>query len=53
MNCCPPVKTWIVTFETGHKMEILAPTRYLALLNVRCEADYRPIKSIGLKRKKI
>lgn len=48
----PTVKTWIVTLENGERVEILAPTRRLALLNFRFEIGYAPIKTIGLKRSK-
>lgn len=46
----PPVKTWLVIFGDGSRCEVLAPTRRLALLNVRFSPDWRPIKSLTVKR---
>lgn len=52
INMIPKVKTWIVTTDNGTKVEILAPTRRLALLNFRFEVSLAAeIKTIGLKRK--
>jgi len=45
----PSVKEWIVTLESGAKLRVLAPTRTLALLNLRAET-FAPVKSIGLAR---
>jgi len=50
----PQVKTWIVTVKsTGNKIEVLAPTRFLARLNF--QFDYVQYWgediTIGLKRK--
>jgi hypothetical protein len=53
------VKTWLLTVEIGpnstRKIEVLAPTRRLALLNLRFGEEYRgynylPVLKIGLKR---
>lgn len=54
------VKTWLVTVEVGpnsiRKIEVDAPTKKLALLNLRFGQEFSgynflPIKKIGLKRK--
>ncbi len=49
----PSVKTWRIVLESGAVYHVLAPTKFLAKLNLR--AGYRvetwgPIKSIGLLR---
>lgn len=47
----PSVKTWVVTTTKGARVEVLAPTRYLALLNYRFAGNCGPeIRTIGLKR---
>jgi hypothetical protein len=52
-NSIPTVKLWRVTFEDGSKLEISAPTRRLALLNVRLGVgNWGAIRTIGLLRQK-
>ena len=49
----PSVKQWRVTFVDGTRLEIGAPTRRLALLNVRIGLrDWRDIATIGVLRRK-
>jgi len=52
----PTVKEWIVTLATGTKLRVLAPTRRLAMLNVRFEGGahaWQDIEKIGVVRKPV
>ena len=43
----PKVRQWLVTTEAGSKYIVLAPTRYLALLNFRQDISRTAVKSIS------
>jgi hypothetical protein len=47
----PTCRLWRVTFIDGAEVEVTAPTRRLALLNVRGMGYWKTIRSIGVIRK--
>jgi len=52
MSRIPTVKLWRVTFADGTTLEILAPTKRLAILNTRLgEGRWAPIRKVGLIRR--
>jgi len=54
----PKVREWMITMHSGDRFKVLAPTRKLAILNLRFESFRRdigangwgPIKSVGAIR---
>jgi len=51
----PKTREWKITMEDGRVFRVLAPTRQLAILNLRAEGfnTWGPIKSVGVARKPV
>ena len=50
----PKVREWRITMHRGGAVySVLAPTRRLAVMNLRFEGNYEPIKSVGAIRKQV
>lgn len=51
----PRVREWIITIGNGQKFRVLAPTKQLAILNLREKYSTWgfPIKSVGVARKEV
>ena len=48
----PSVKRWKITLVDGRVCHVMAPTRRLAILNLRHEGEWSIIKTVGVCRKR-
>ena len=49
----PKVREWKVTTYAGLVYRVLAPTRTLAVMNLRSEGIYYAVKTVGVYREQV